>query len=115
MAHERMRLVSLKANVACSLIRPKTPPRDARSGRGCGSGRGWVLLFLLGGKVMAMTVCEECGGRMSTKAVACPTCGALGKNSDRYERKQTEKVLIGCSIVFLIVFVLFLFLSALQR
>ncbi len=49
---------------------------------------------------MAMTVCEECGGRMSTKAVACPTCGALGKNSDRYERKQTEKVLIGCFALF---------------
>lgn len=28
---------------------------------------------------MAMTTCRECGNAVSTKAVACPVCGAAGK------------------------------------
>jgi uncharacterized OB-fold protein len=28
---------------------------------------------------MAMMTCKECGGRRSTKAVACPHCGATTK------------------------------------
>ena len=28
---------------------------------------------------MAMTKCKECGGKLSTKATACPSCGARTK------------------------------------
>lgn len=46
---------------------------------------------------MAMTKCKECGAEISTKADACPQCGA--------KRKKTS----GCAIVVLIFFLLILF------
>lgn len=30
---------------------------------------------------MAMTKCKECGGKLSTKAESCPTCGAKTKGA----------------------------------
>lgn len=46
---------------------------------------------------MAMTKCKECGAEISTKADACPQCGA--------KRKKTS----GCAVVLLIFFLLILF------
>lgn len=44
---------------------------------------------------MAMTKCKECGAEISTKAEACPQCGAKRKKSS------------GCAVVVLIVLVVF--------
>src|SRR5690348_6510576 len=44
---------------------------------------------------MAMTKCKECGAQISTKAEACPQCGAKHKKSS------------GCALVVLIVLVVF--------
>lgn len=44
---------------------------------------------------MAMTKCKECGAEISTKADACPQCGAKRKKSS------------GCAVVVLIVLVVF--------
>ena len=41
---------------------------------------------------MAMTTCKECGGLISTSAIACPTCGAKTKNQTPYS--LTEKLLL---------------------
>lgn len=41
---------------------------------------------------MALISCEECGSQLSSKAVACPKCGAPAKGKGVVTTQQTSKV-----------------------
>jgi hypothetical protein len=53
---------------------------------------------------MAMTTCKECGGPISTSAIACPTCGIKTKSPASYSK--IEKLVL-LAIVVLIVIAIF--------
>jgi hypothetical protein len=47
---------------------------------------------------MAMTTCKECGGLISTSAIACPTCGI--KTKKRVPYSTAEKLTLLAIVVF---------------
>ncbi|WP_220269781.1 zinc ribbon domain-containing protein [Marinobacter nauticus] len=54
---------------------------------------------------MALIKCQECGGQVSTKAAACPHCGAKGKHFKRQALSMARVVKLGALITGVLVIV----------
>ena len=53
---------------------------------------------------MAMTTCKECGGPISTSAIACATCGA--KTKKRIPYSTAEKLALLAIVVLVAIAIL---------